>query len=547
MSTATATPKIDLKAAFDSAGYDVFSFTPAEQSAISAKIQKLRDEGKPQRQAIAIAISMVTPGKAKKQSTATAAFSASNDGAPGPKPKIKLRGGSYAWHDDGDGYFTIFDVPIMSIVKKGVKGAPMDVDEAELNRYVQVAQERYHHWNYCATAFVNHNKDVEFEKPEFAGYVLPYRVGPAALEDETGVMRTVPAVFANLKVNESTFRKIERGELPYHSPEVPWAKRRISGLAFLDTKPPFFEFPNLTLGDEQKDLTYADSATFSEVPVKDIKREPVGRFDADGDGDGGVKQMLKNLDAKMSAMEAKYAAFEGQFAAMKKKFEGEAGDLSGTKVASTGGNGSNPPTNPAGGTSTPVLKGKAEGEGDGDADGEAGKKGKKGTFAGEKGNPLPVEPTTPVVDPKFVAQFEATNARLAVLEKERADEKAAVTKKDRVAWARKELSGKMLRQGFDEFIGQFASDEAQFKAIVDEMKKSLPAEPPKSMADFKGVAVEPNAPSVAKFANLGPEQGEMAAKFAAQYREMKRLKWPTQQTEEQFVKFQMEAATGLSA
>src|SRR5215831_16100468 len=197
MPTETAT-KDALDALFDTSGYASSEFNPAEREAISAKIKKLMHEhpNRNQRQAVAIAISMVTPGKVKKQSTATAAFSASNDGAPGPKPKIKLRGGGYAWHDDGDGYFTIFDVPIMSIVKKGVKGAPMDVDEPELNHYVQVAQERYHHWNYCATAFVNHNKDVEFEKPEFAGYVLPYRVGPAALEDETGVMTTVPAVFA---------------------------------------------------------------------------------------------------------------------------------------------------------------------------------------------------------------------------------------------------------------------------------------------------------------------------------------------------------------
>lgn len=531
----------ETNAIFEDAGYDYFTFTPAEQRAISAKIKKLRDEGRPQKQAIAIAISMIAPGKAKGSAAGT--FAAVNDGGKAVAPeKIKIRGGSYRWHDDQDDYFTIYDVPLMSTVAKGVKGAPYDVDEPELQHYVKIAQERYHNWNFCATAFVDHNKDVEFKKPEFAGYVLPNRVGPCMMEDDAGNMVERPAVYGDLKVNRTTFERIKKGELPYHSPEVPWAKRRISGLAFLDTKPPFFEFANLTLGDEVKDISYAN---FSGVPVKDIKREAVGKFDG---GDDDKKEKPGDFEARLKKMEAEFTAFSAQFASFMKKFDGERGSTTDTHIESTGRTSPDGGAAPASGTSEPVLKGEGEGEGE-------GKKGKKsGKFEGQeppKVTPLPVEPDkhtmTMQLDPKFVATFEATQSRLAALERERSEEKAAAAKKDKLAWARQELQGKILSPTIDQTLGMFAADDEKFKAIVAEMKKSLPNEPPSTMSDFKGQAVDPSAPSVAAFAAKGPEYAEKAAQFAAEHRLMKSKKWPMSRTEEEYVKFRMDEVAGLSA
>lgn len=550
MTTATATEKpASLEARFSAAGYSLFEFTPAEQKAISAKIEKLRKEGRPENQAVAIAISMVAPSKAKAEMTAS--FDAVVADAPREVAKIKIKGGDYRWSDTKDGYKVIYDVPLMACIKKGTKGAPYDVERPELEHYVRVALTRYHEDHFLPTVFVDHNKDVEFTKPIFAGYVLPRRVADVPLENEQGEMVPTATVMGDLKLKNEFFAKVQGGEFPYHSPELPWAKRRISGLALLNSKPPFFEFPNFTIGEEVKDAS-SEFGSFEGDRMNDIKPEVIGRFDGDADGDvtGGIKKMLGSfakLEARLDAMEAKYSAFEGQFASMKKKFEGEAGKIQDTKVDtdSKGENKGAAPTGPG----APTLKGKAEGEGDGDGEGS---KGKKGTFtrpdADDKVNNLPIEPGLKKVpmgtmDATFVAQFESMKSQLEVLNQERAKEKDEILKKSRLDWAHNELKGKIISATFDETMGRFALDEANFKSIVAEMKKALPNEPPRDMADFKGVPVDHTAPSVAKFSNEGPDAQAAAAKFAADYRMFQsKTKGALSSTEEEYVKHRMEEA-----
>mgnify|MGYP001571627742 CR=1 FL=1 len=84
--------------------------------------------------------------------------------------KIKIRGGNYKAIDTEDGYFTVRDVPLMAEIKKGVKGAPYDVDEKVLGVFVDEAQRHYHGGTpFCATAFIGHNPEVPVSHPDFVG------------------------------------------------------------------------------------------------------------------------------------------------------------------------------------------------------------------------------------------------------------------------------------------------------------------------------------------------------------------------------------------
>ena len=75
-------------------------------------------------------------------------------------------------------------------------------------------------------------------------------------------------------------------------------------------------------------------------------------------------------------------------------------------------------------------------------------------------------------------------------------------------------------------------------AYVESMKKNAQKEPPGSMADFKGYAVEPGDPALAKFSQQGPEVLEKAQALAAQYRRVGNLPY----TEEDFIKYHLAKA-----
>lgn len=480
MATKGATATLDVRKLLTNAGYTVSNFTSDECAAIFDKVAELVSLGRTAEQALPIAVSTCTPSKAKPQATGT--FEA--DG-------VKIRGGAYRWQNTKDGYFTIFDLPLVSEMPKGTKGAPEDVTKAYLEGVVTTAQERYNIGNYCGRAFVGHHKEIELQSPEHVGFVLPNRVGTYALEDEGGKMVDRWTAFGNLKVNTAAFERIRKGELPGTSVELPWSKKRISGVALLGSRPPHFEYANLTLGEEIKDDT---SAKF------EATADPIFEEDA------MTAEELRKIISE--TIDAKLASFEQGLTA---KFAAKADDKKVEKVDDK--------VDPA------------------------------------KPNPLPVEPGTKTKteeasfgSEKVAAMFAERDARLAAFEArekkrdeaeaKRAEEQA---KADRILKAEAELKGLILSSDLKKDLATFAHDEKLLSAYVASLKKNAAKEPPATMGDFRGTPVETSDPSVAKFAAMGPAQAEKAAKFAADYREIKRRGWPINSTEEEFVRFQMSA------
>lgn len=477
MATKSATAKLNVKELLASAGYAPNTFTSDECAAIFDKVAELVTLGRTAEAALPIAVSTCTPAKAKPQATGT--FEA--DG-------VKIRGGAYRWVDTKDGYFTLLDVPLVSEMPKGTKGAPQDVDKAYLEGLVTKAQERYQLGNYCGRAFIGHHKEIELLAPEFVGYVLPNRVGMYKLEDDGGKLVDRWTAFGNLKINAAAFERIRKGELPGTSVELPWSKERISGVALLGSRPPHFEYANLTIGAPVTDDT---SAKF------EATKDPIFEEDA------MTAEELRKIISE--TIDAKLATFEQNLSA---KFAAKADEK---KVDDK--------VDPA------------------------------------KPNPLPVEPTTktkteePSFDSeKVVSMFAERDARIAAFEarEKKRDEAEAKrveeqAKSDRILKAEAELKGLILSTDLRKDLATFAHDEKLLAAYVASLKKNAAKEPPTTMGDFKGTPVEPTDPSVAKFAQMGPAEAEKAAKFAADYRQMKAKGWPVRCSEQEFVQFQMSA------
>lgn len=482
MANKSATAKLNVKELLTSAGYSITSFTSDECASIFDKVAELVSLGRSAEEALPIAVSTCTPSKAKAQATGT--FEAGG---------VQIRGGAYRWQNTKDGYFTLFDVPLVSEMPKGTKGAPEDVDKAYLEGLVTVAQERYNLGNYCGRSFKGHHKDIELKAPEFVGYVLPNRVGQYKLEDDGGKLVDRWTAFGNIKVNTAAFEQIRKGELPGTSVELPWSKKRISGVALLGSRPPHFEYANLTLGEEIKD---DKSAKF------EATEDPIFKDDA-----MTFEEMLAKfnaaMDEKMGALETKLTAKFAADADKKAKDDKKVDD----KV------------DPA------------------------------------KPNPLPIEPNTKTrtedatfTNEAVAAMFAERDAKIAdLLKKEKARDEAEIArtaeaqKQERILKAEAELKGYITSPDLRKDLAVFAGDEKLISAYVASLKKNASKEPPTTMGDFKGTPVESSDPSVAKFAAQGPEATEKAAKFAAHYREIKRRGWPIASSEEEFVKFQMSA------
>ena len=384
--------------------------------------------------------------------------------------KIKIRGGNYKAIDTGDGYFTVKDVPLMSTVKKGVKGAPYDVDEKILGQFVDEAQRIYHgNAPFCGTAFIGHNPDVPVSHPDFVGYVLPNRLGTYEFNDGER-----PCIFGDVKMSSGMFDRARRGELPYTSPEVPWAKKRITGLAFLDTQPPHFEFALFTIGDVVKDETAKFEAIKEDDMAAEFKAEKKAKMEDDDKGESKEHEKkeedrLKKIEDRLGKMEADFAAAVGK----KGKFE----DV----------------TKP---TALP-------------AEPEPDKKGAKMEL-----------------DPEFAAKFAAQTNTIAEIQAKLSaqdNERRAIAL---VAKADAALVRRILTPALKEQIASFAADavlkkdgEAWFDKFVESLKPSL-REKPTAPAVFTGTPVDVSDPDVAKFSKDGTDAMDEAAKFAAEFEQI---------------------------
>ena len=397
---------------------------------------------------------------------------------------IKIRGGNYTAIDNGDGYFTILDFPIMSEVKKGTKGAPKDYGRKELQELVDNGQERYFKYNFCATAFYRHNGDTA--SPKMMGYVLPKRVGKYQFPD--GDKWTV---FGDVKLTEGAFNEVKSGKYPYHSPEVPWAKKRISGLAFLDTEPPYFEYELFTVGE--------------------VKRDPVGSaavFKADPESIGGSFMAEEEKDKKEDKAEAKAKA-KAEDEEKKGEMQEEEEDEKKEKKA----------------------------------DMKCGKKGKMAEDdpADKKSDGSPVEKEDAKMqdDPKAAAKFAALEDKVARLEAENAKREAAEAAKAREAAAFEALKNKEIGEKGAAGIAKFAAmGEEALDAYVETLKENAPDKLPGDMAEFEaGISSIPaDDKDVAKFSS--PDEQALARRFAAEWEENSKFS-AFQTPRDKYIEFRM--------
>jgi hypothetical protein len=161
---------------------------------------------------------------------------------------ISIQGANYDAISTGDGYFTIKDVMMFGEVPAGEKNAPKDIKAAEMQQMVDSATRKYQNEKFAAPAHLGHHKSIALKDPEFLGFMLPKRVGRTTLDG-----KEQDAVFGDVKVKASAFERIQKGELPYVSPEVDWATMQFSSLAFLDSMPPHFKGPLITVGAVKED------------------------------------------------------------------------------------------------------------------------------------------------------------------------------------------------------------------------------------------------------------------------------------------------------
>ena len=512
-------------------------FTPEECSCINTKLTAYMGEGKDRDSSLASAISVCAPSKVPAKAMAAGCNAGTFSAVVGSAPsgKIKINGGKYRWMNTHDGYFTVFDVPIMTEIPKGTKGAPKDVDRLELEHYVMVAQERYNAGHFVATCFKGHNADLPITNPDFLGYVLPNRVGLYKMED--GPKWTL---FADVKLKEAGFQAVMRGELPYHSPELPWEKRRISGLALLDSMPPYFEFELFTLGEELTEVEHRGQRGAFMTVVHDISKFLEGDFTMPDSKSCAKCSDCVKKDEEITLLKKLTAEAEGRA----KKLMAEASTAGAMKAAAE----------------------EKEEESDEDKKKKAKKKEEEEDQAkmgatptspadqvASKPNPLPMEPTSSTKEAKMsipdavIAMFAERDAKLASMQNtvrqltEDAARKAAEeAKRTRVASAKAELAGFVLSTDIDETLATFADDEGKLKVYVQSLKKNAQKQPLTSLSDFSGLGSgEAQNPALAKFTQQGPDVLEKAQRFAAMFRESLRMKLPLSMTEEQYIDFNL--------
>ncbi len=152
-------------------------------------------------------------------------------------------GAGYVAVDNGDGMFTIRDVPIFAEVPAGEKGAPRPIGRpwmvAALQRNKRRAVEGFLH-----PLHIRHHDMVDQTEP--AGHFELTRIAPLRFDGKTRL-----TMFADLHVHEDVYQRVKARKLPYRSVEVfDWSEPDINSLALLDTDEPFFRFEMLQIRDE---------------------------------------------------------------------------------------------------------------------------------------------------------------------------------------------------------------------------------------------------------------------------------------------------------
>ena len=378
--------------------------------------------------------------------------------------KIKIKGGNYRWTDTGDGYFTVHDVPLLCEIQKGTKGAPYDVTKDVLDEFLATAQRRYQDGHFCATAFLGHNPDIPITHPEFVGYVLPNRVGKCQME--SGEKWTL---YGDVKMSSEKFETAKQGKLPYHSAEVPWSRRRISGLAFLDTMPPYFEFALFTIGEGKADI----AAKFEAKAEDGAGDQATGEGDEDGEFAQKYPKVHRKIKSLTEIVGKLMVAGMGKVDTIKQK----------------------PDPLPA------EPKGSAE-----------------------------KQEAKMQMDPESAAKFasmasDITEMKVKFAKQEAEDKAKALVAKADHALLRKIVPGS-LREQIVQFSGRAVAEkdgETWFEKFIESLKPSLRDKPTAlgALSDIAAPAASSSDPVVAKFAKEDPDYMDEIGKFCDQWEQLK--------------------------
>lgn len=406
-----------------------------------------------------------------------AQFSAATLEAPSPR----INGAQYEAVDTGDGFVTIKNVLFFAEVPKGEKNAPEDVKAERMRQMVSAALNKYEKEKFAAPAHKGHHKMVALEDPEFLGFMLPRNVAKTTLDG-----REQDAIFGDLKLKASAFERVKKGELPYLSPEVDWETWQFSSMALLDSMPPHFKGPLITVGKITEDPTakFTVGSTTSKglfmhlptgeknentakedkklregEPTESKKNEHMSHADPDGDGD-------VHDDAKMCAhCVKKMAAYEMSVAHMDKAMA----DVHYKMGLPYKG--------------AQMMADHTFKKPESSAPKEDNEKGKT------------VEKIKFEDDPAAVAKFAAQEARTKALEDKLAAKDLEEAKKVRIAAAFEDLKEYPLTQAGKDGIAKFADDPEKLKTFVDALKAQTPKNSPNTVSEFEKIG-KPAAPAV---------------------------------------------------
>ena len=402
----------------------------------------------------------------------------------GVASKPNISGGNYKAIDTKDGWYILRDVPCMSVVPKGTKNAPKDIGEDWMNDAVKFHQDLYDKGKSAYPIHIGHNDDLGLTHPEFAGFFKPTRVGKGLVEG-----KEQPVTFCDWKIKKTAFERFSKGELPFVSPEIRrWDKTKISSLALLDSQPPHFAFPLQTVGEIVED----PNAKFNADLPQEFKVERFSDLMERVSFDPTVDEEKKPEPSKEPKM------------ADVKKTEGDpqAGKPNNNPVDQAV---TVPASNPQSGAQTVKMS----------------------------------------EDPTWAAKFAAMEDRNAALEKRLNERDAADKAKELAAKALEDLRGYQIGETTKAKISKFAAEGAEkLNEFVAAVKEVAMKDSPRTFASAEAASVAATDPSVAKFAQQGPDKLEAAARFASEYRILK--SHPAgkgmQISEEQYVKFQMDSA-----
>lgn len=420
--------------------------------------------------------------------------------APAPAQQINIEGGKYASFDTADGYFLIRNVPIFGEVPKGVKGAPKDIGRTEHEQMIGTAERRYAEGKFAAPAHKSHNKMLELADPEFLGFCIPRAAVQMVVDG-----KDQSVILADFKLKAAAFDRAMKGELPFISPEVDWEKMEITGVSFLDSKPPFFKFPIFTVSPPVAD----PAAKFDAVlrPASFADQGDAGKKKPQAD-EPELRKHEMDEHAASRAIEARFAEYDAMLRDVCKA------------------------------TGIPY---------------------RGMTMSNDKGTPSPVEPkaaapaAAPVVpavrfseDPAVAAKFAAQADEVVALKKRLDDRDAAEKAKALGDKAVEDLRGYQIGEKAKSEIYRFAAKgEDELKAFVEAIKGCAPKQGAGTFAEAETQqAALMGAPSVAKFVQQGPDQAAAAAKFAAEYRKLVDLGQAKfmSMDEAQYVEFRMKGA-----